>query len=122
MKKLLALFLAVIMLCSVHTSTGAEEDISQYVHIAYAGYDGVELFGEVEIPDGQFFIRATFFLPGNFFFVIIFPISREGLFQLYIDVDCEFITIQVVDSPMALLPMHGTVYASAPVSFIEGCL
>ena len=119
MKKLFALFLAVIMLCSVHTSTGAEEDISQYVHIAYAGYDGAELFGEVEIPDGQFFIRATFFMPGNTFFVVIFPISREGLFQLDIYVDCEHIAVQVVDTAAAFVPLTYTPYAAAAVTYID---
>lgn len=118
MKKLFALILAVIILFSIPCIVNSE-DIAQYVHIAYAGYDGAELFGEVEIPDGQFFIRATFFLPGNTFFVVIFPISREGLFELDIYVDCEHIAIQVVDTASAYVPLTYTAYAAASVTFID---
>ena len=118
MKKLLPLLLVLVILCAVPISAGTEEDPSQYFHIAYAMYDGYELFGEVEIPDGTYFIRATFFLPCSHFFVVIIPISREGLFQLDISVNCEFVAVVIVDSPAALVPGNGTFYEAAPVQLI----
>lgn len=117
MKKLLAFLLVILFLCTL-PGAGVAEEISQSVHIVYAGYDGMELFGQVEIPDGVFFVRASFFLPNDLFFVIVFPISREGLFQLYIAVPCTNIAISIVDSPCALIPDHGTFYDAAPVTLI----
>ena len=121
MKKLLALLLIGAILCAVPICANTEdtEDISQYFHIAYAMYDGIELFGEVEIPDGTYFIRAAFFLPSYEFFVLIIPISREGLFQLRIAVNCESIVIGIADSPSALVPGQGTIYKTAAVSIIN---
>jgi hypothetical protein len=120
MKKLLAALLAGILLCLTPcvAVTNGDEDISQYIHIKYAMYDGLELFGDVEIPDGDFYIRATFFLPGDQYFVLIVPISREGLFQAYIAVCCESATIAVVDRPSAIVPGCGIWYLSAPVTMI----
>ena len=116
MKKLMALLLIGAILCSVPVVAGTEDDTSQFFHIAYAAYDGSELFGEVEIPDGVFFIRATFFLPCNQFFVVIVPISREGLFELEIAVVCEYAAVVIVDSPAAIVPGNGVYYESAPVT------
>ena len=120
MKKLLALLLIGAILCAFPIAANTEdaEDVSQFFHIAYAMYDGYELFGEVEIPDGTWFVRASFFLPGNQFFVLIIPISREGLFQLHIAVNCEHIAIGIVDSPAAMVPGKGAVFKTAIVSFI----
>jgi len=118
MKKLLSLLLVGVILCAVPITADTEDDISQYFHIAYALYDGYELFGEVEIPDGVFFIRATFFLPCSQFFVVIVPISREGLFELEIAVVCEFAAIVIVDSPAAIVPGNGIYYESAQVTLI----
>ena len=120
MKKLLALLLIGAILCTFPVAANTEdaEDISQFFHIAYAMYDGYELFGEVEIPDGVYFIRASFFLPENQFFVLIIPISREGLFQQHIAVNCQYIAIGIVDSPAAMIPGKGTVFKTAAVSFI----
>ncbi len=118
MKKLIALLLVGAILFSVPLVANTEDDIAQYFHVAYAMYDGIELFGEVEIPDGVFFIRASFFLPGNQFFVLIIPISREGLFQQHIAVNCEYIAIGIVDSPAAIVPGQGAVFKTAAVSFI----
>ena len=120
MKKLLSLLLvgAILFAVPVAVNTEETEDISQYFHIAYVLYDGYELFGGVEIPDGTWFVRASFFLPGNQFFVLIIPISREGLFQQHISVNCEHIAIEIVDSPAAIVPGHGTVFKTAVVSRI----
>ena len=116
MKKLMALLLIVVILCSAPVVAGTEDATSQIFHIAYAAYDGFELFGKVEIPDGVFFIRATFFLPCNQFFVVIVPISREGLFELEIAVVCEYAAVVIVDSPAAVVPGNGVYYESAPVT------
>ena len=118
MKKLLALLLVGAILSAVPILADTEDDISQYFHIAYAMYDGIELFGEVEIPDGTYFIRATFLLPSYEFFVLIIPISREGLFALRIAVRCEQIVIGIVDRPSALVPGEGTIYETAAVTLI----
>ena len=120
MKKLLALLLIGAILCTFPVAANTEdaEDISQLFHVAYAFYDGLELFGEVEIPDGHFYIRATFFLPCNEFFVLTFPISREGTFSFFIAVNCEHISIVIVDRESALAPGSGTFYKSAPVKMI----
>ena len=118
MKKLLSILLVGVILCAVPISADTEDDISQYFHIAYAMYDGYELFGEVETPDGTYFIRATFVPPSHEFFVLIIPISREGLFQLYISVRCEYIAIGIVDCPSAICPGQGAVFKTAVVSFI----
>ncbi len=123
MKKLLSLLLIGAILCAtipVSADTEDAEDISQFFHIAYAFYDGCELFGEVEIPDGDFYIRATFFLPCNQFFVLTFPISREGTFSFFIAVICESVSIVIVDRESALAPGSGTFYKSAPVKLIDG--
>ena len=116
MKKLLVLLLIGAILCSAPFAAGTEDDTSQFFHIAYAAYDGYELFGEVETPDGVFFVRATFFLPCNQFFVVIVPISREGLFELEIAVVCEYAAVVIVDSPAAIVPGNGVCYESAPVT------
>ena len=122
MKKLLSLLLIGVILCTtipVAAHTENEEDISQFFHIAYAYYDGTELFGEVEIPDGDFYIRATFFLPCEQFFVLTFPISREGTFSFFIAVNCESISISIVDRETTLAPGSGLFYKSAPVKLID---
>ena len=122
MKKLISLLLIGAILCAtipVSAYTEDTEDISQFFHVAYAFYDGCELFGEVEIPDGDYYIRATFFLPGDQFFVLTFPISREGTFSFFIAVNCEYISIVIVDSESALAPGSGTFYESAPVKMID---
>lgn len=120
MKKLLALLLVGAIICTVPIVANTEdaEDISQFFHVAYAFYDGLELFGEVEIPDGIYFVRASFFLPGNQFFVVIVPISREGLFELEIAIVCEYAAVVIVDSPAAIVPENGIYYESAPVTLI----
>lgn len=117
MKKLLALALVAALVCLV-TGISAEEN-EQSFHVEYAMYDGIELFGSVEIPDGTYFIRAAFFLRDGTFFVVIVPISREGLFQLPIAVNCACAVISIVDSPSAIIPGQGTIYKTEAVKLIQ---
>ena len=120
MKRIIAVLIAGIMLCIIPCAavTNGDEDISQYVHIKYAMYDGAELFGDVEIPDGVFFVRASFFLAKDEAVILIIPISREGLFQIDIAGNFVYIAIGIVDSPCAIVPGCGTVYKTAVVSMI----
>lgn len=120
MKKLFVLLLVGAILCAVPAcaNTAYDEDISQYVYIKYAMYDGLELFGDVEIPDGVFFVRASFFLARDEAVILIIPISREGLFQIDITGNFNYIAVGIVDSPCAIVPGCGTVYKTASVTFI----
>ena len=114
MKKLLALLLAGAILCSVPLLGAADGAF----HMDYAGYDGQELFGRAEVPDGAYFIRAVFFLPDATFFVMIIPISIEGTFSLDIAVSCVYLAVGIVDSPCAIVPGYSEIHAPTVVDFI----
>lgn len=114
MKMLLSLLLVGAILCSVPLFAVADGAF----HMDYAGYDGEELFGRVEIPPGVFFIRAVFFLPDQTCFAMIIPISPEGTFSLDIAVSCVYLAIGIVDSPCAIVPGYGEIHAPTVVPFI----
>ena len=57
-------------------------------------------------------VRLTFFLPGNEFFLLFAPIEPDGTFRAYVLADCEHLAVQIVDDPYAIVPGQYTVLSS----------
>ena len=118
MKRLCALILALCFLVGFIFSAALASIDSPPVHIQYALYDGFSLEGRVETGEGLYFARTTFFLRNNQYFILIVPISREGLFLADIACDCVSAVVWIVDSPCALVPGQGIFYAGEEVTLL----
>ena len=120
MKKIYALMLAFyLFVCPIWNSGSMEnEGLPIYIYIQYAVYDGFSLEGRAEIGEGTYFARATFFLPNDQCFVLIIPISREGLFLADIACNCVSAVVWIVDSPCALVSSQGVFYAGKEVALL----
>ncbi len=118
MKKLCALFLALYLLVGSACNLCFTESEEPSVYIQYVIYDGFSLEGRADLVDDVFFARISFVLRCGGGFVAIVPISREGLFQLDIACDCVYAAVDIVDSPCALVPGRGIVYASTEVELL----
>ena len=113
MKKIFVIFLTLMMLCATLPPCAAEEINPRIVH---ASYNGFELFGVAEIPEEkEMWVRLTFFLPGNEFFLLFAPIEPDGTFRAYVLADCEHLAVQIVDDPYAIVPGQYTVYDASGV-------
>jgi len=97
MKKLFALLLTLIMLCTPFITMADES----YNYIKEAHYENNCLFGEVEGKD--VYIRATFFLPVEDCIIISIPVI-DGQFKCYISIFSEHLALQLVDREDCLIP------------------
>ena len=116
LRSIIALFLALILVSSFTWSAYAEQaqdEVQIHPHIIYTISTSEGISGIVDLPeDGNaYFVRITFFLPYNTFFVVILPIV-DGEFDLRICCSAEYISMQLVDEPDAFLPGTYTVYDS----------
>ena len=75
-------------------------------HIIHVKYTDYQLYALVELPEDGFacFMRVTFFLPGNTYFVIVQPIAEDGTLDLRISCYAEYISMEIVDRLDALVP------------------
>lgn len=75
-------------------------------HIIHVKYTDYQLYALVELPEDGFayFMRVTFFLPGNAYFVIVQPVAEDGTLDLRIACYAEYISMEIVDRLDALVP------------------
>ena len=90
------------------------------VRIVNASYDGRMLRGEITAPEGTYYARVTVCLPQSTFYALILPIGPDGTFGLDIATNCEYIGIEIVDTPEALVPGNWTYYDAAPAVMMDG--
>ena len=106
MKKLISLILALCLVLTVPLLPAAAE--THRPHTVYACYNGHEVFGLVDVPEGdetEYWARLTFFLEdSNAFFLLFCPIQPDGTFQCNISANVRHLSIQIVDDPKADLP------------------
>ena len=119
MKKLISMILALALVFALTMPALAEsipiDDLPKAqarAHAVYTCYNGSEVYGLMEVPeDGvEYWVRLTFFLPHDDFFLLIVPIGPDGTFQAYICTDCVHLAVQIVDEPCAIAPGSFTVY------------
>ena len=84
----------------------AEDAVVTDPHIIHVNYTDNQLYALVELPEDGFayFMRVTFFLPGNTYFVIVQPIAEDGTLDLRIACYAEYISMEIVDRLDALYP------------------
>lgn len=81
-------------------------------HIIYTHYTSEWLYALVDLPEdgAEYFMRITFFIPGNMFFVLVLPIADDGTFFFWISCPAEYVAMQVADRQDALIPGTYTPY------------
>lgn len=89
-----------------------EDVIVTVPHIVHTHYTEEWLFALVDLPEdgAEYFMRITFFIPGNTFFILVLPIEADGTLFFYITCDTEYIAMQVVDRMDAIIPDSYTAY------------
>ena len=105
MKKLISLLLALCLALALLLPAWAE---THRPHTVYACYNGHEVFGLVDVPEGdetEYWARLTFFLEDSNAFVLLFcPVQPDGTFQCGISANVLHLSIQIVDNPLAMVP------------------
>lgn len=110
-KVILSTLFIVAIFCFATLNTAQTEPVPDTPHVVYTYYDGVEMTGLAEIPDGgEYYVRLTFFIEGDRFFILFAPIDQNGEFHTYVVANCERLVVQVVDNPHAIQPGSYTVY------------
>lgn len=91
----LALFLAAFVF-----TARAEETTAP--HIVYTRFTMDGLYGLVDLPDdgNTYYMRFTFFLPGDTYFVMLSPVPDAGYFYIWISCHSEHITMELIGRPM----------------------
>jgi len=77
-------------------------------HVVYTHYNGTELFGIAEAPDG-WWARVTMYIDDDSYFVLFAPILPNGTFQAWIFSMCRYITVAVTDYPIIHAQAQGAV-------------
>ncbi len=113
LKSIQALLLALILCVSLAGGVRAEngDDAAIYEpHFVHVHYTEETLHGIVDAPsDGPYFVRVTFILPTNTFFVIVTPV-KDWEFCIRIACVAEYVAMELVDRQDAFCPGTYTAY------------
>ena len=115
MKNMQTLILAILAVLVIAVCSAGCAETVPTVRIVSAVYDGLALRGSIDAPEGTYYARVTVCLPDGVFYALILPIGPDGTFGLDMAANCEYIGIEIVDTPEALVPGDWTYYDTAPV-------
>lgn len=114
LRNILALMLAMVICVSLTGIAQAENGDDAVIyepHFVHVHYTEETLHGIVDVPvDGlAYFVRATFILPQNAFFVVITPV-QDYEFCIWIDCAAEYVALELVDRQDAFCSGTYTAY------------
>ena len=105
---LIGIMVALLLLAFTNYPAYAEEMIID-PHIVYTRYDGAELFGIAEVPDGEYYAKVTMYIEGYRYFILFVPIQPDGTFQSWLWADCYYMTVSVTEYPLPAECACGTI-------------
>lgn len=97
---LVGLMVALVMLAASNYPAYAEEAQEIEPRIVYAEYNGEELFGLAQIPQGgKWWARVMMYEPPGAYVIVFVPIMADGTFALRMWANITYMVASVVDAP-----------------------